>query len=57
MIPDYQTLMKPVLELAASGEVKISDAVSRLEVAFGLSEAEKAQLLPSGKQSEGPFGA
>jgi len=51
MIPDYQTLMKPVLELAASGEVKISDAVTQLENAFRLSETEKSELLPSGKQT------
>ncbi|MDT8327172.1 MAG: winged helix-turn-helix domain-containing protein [Roseovarius sp.] len=51
MIPDYQSLMKPVLELAASGEVKISDAVTRLEEAFQLSEDERSELLPSGKQA------
>lgn len=51
MIPDYQTLMKPVLKLAASGEVKISDAVAALEDAFGLTEVERSELLPSGKQS------
>jgi len=52
MIPDYQSLMKPVLELAASGEVKISDAVARLEHAFRLNESERAELLPSGKQTK-----
>lgn len=51
MIPDYQTLMKPVLELAASGEMKISDVVARLETLFGLTEAERQELLPSGKQT------
>lgn len=51
MIPDYQTLMKPVLELAASGEIKVSDAVSRLEMVFGLTEDEKSEMLPSGKQT------
>jgi restriction system protein len=51
MIPDYQTLMKPVLELAASGETKISDAVTQLEKAFALTEDEKSELLPSGKQT------
>ena len=51
MIPDYQSLMKPVLELAASGEVKISEAVTRLEQVFRLSEEEKLELLPSGKQT------
>ncbi|MBZ0122591.1 MAG: restriction endonuclease [Roseovarius sp.] len=51
MIPDYQTLMKPVLELAKSGEVKISNAVTQLEHAFRLTEVERAELLPSGKQT------
>jgi len=44
--------MKPVLELAASGVVKISDAVARLEHAFRLNESERAELLPSGKQTK-----
>jgi len=43
--------MKPVLELAASGEMKISEAVARLEDAFGLTAEERSELLPSGKQS------
>lgn len=51
MIPDYQTLMKPVLELGASGEIKISEAVGQLAEQFGLTEEERAELLPSGKQS------
>jgi restriction endonuclease Mrr len=28
-IPDYQTLMLPVLRAAKSGEVKISDVIAR----------------------------
>lgn len=52
MIPDYQTLMRPVLELAARGETKVSDAVEALSVAFALSESERAELLPSGKQTK-----
>lgn len=51
MIPDYQSLMKPVLELAASGEMKISDAVARLERTFDLTKEEKSEVLPSGKQT------
>lgn len=51
MIPDFQTLMKPVLELACEGETKIGDAVKRLESAYGLTEEERAELLPSGKQT------
>lgn len=51
MIPDYQSLMKPVLELSASGEMKVSDAVALLEDSFGLTDEERQELLPSGKQS------
>jgi len=51
MIPDYQTLMRPVLECAASGEVRISDVVKQLADKFGLTAEERAALLPSGKQT------
>lgn len=50
-IPDYQTLMLPVLKKAATGEVKISTVIEELSDEFGLTEDEKAQLLPSGKQT------
>ena len=51
MIPDYQSLMKPVLELAALGEIKMADAVSKLEKEFGLTAEERSEMLPSGKQT------
>ena len=51
MIPDYQTLMKPVLELGASGEIKISDTVALLADAFELTADERAEMLPSGRQT------
>lgn len=51
MIPDYQTLMRPVLECAASGEVRISDVVDRLADNFQLTDEERNELLPSGKQT------
>lgn len=50
-VPDYQTLMLPVLRAAANGEVKISDVVERLAMDFGLTEQDRAELLPSGKQT------
>lgn len=50
-LPDYQTLMKPVLRSAIKGERRISSVVSELEQAFDLSDAERAELLPSGKQT------
>lgn len=50
-IPDYQTLMLPLLTIAGDGEVHTKrDAVNELAVQFGLSEAERKELLPSGKQ-------
>ena len=48
-IPDYETLMLPVLEAAAGGEVAIRECVSRIGNEIGLSEAERNQLLPGGK--------
>jgi len=50
-VPDYQTLMLPVLRAAALGEVKISDVVEKLAIDLGLTERDKAELLPSGKQT------
>jgi restriction system protein len=54
MIPNYQEFMRPCLELtqAANGqEVKLRDAINQLAEKFNLSEQEKAETLPSGKQS------
>ena len=51
MIPDYQTLMRPVLACATAGETKIGDAVEQLADKLGLTPDERAQLLPSGKQT------
>lgn len=51
MVPDYQTLMRPVLECAANGEVRISEVVDRVADKFGLSDEERNELLPSGKQT------
>lgn len=50
-IPDYQTLMLPVLRAAASGPVRIADAIEELAKEFELTEAEREELLPSGRQT------
>ena len=51
-IPDYQTLMLPVLKLAADGaEHKFSHAVELLVEEFSLSTEERNELLPSGSQA------
>lgn len=51
-IPDYQTLMLPVLKLATDGaEHKFSHAVELLAEEFSLSTEERNELLPSGSQA------
>ncbi len=48
-IPDYQTLMLPLLLLARDGvERPFRDAVDTLAEEFQLSDDERAELLPSG---------
>lgn len=50
-IPDFQTLMLPLPQLAADGqEHSIRDARETLADQFTLSPEEKAELLPSGRQ-------
>lgn len=50
-IPDYQFLMLPVLKAAAHGEVRIGTVVEELANQLELSNEERAELLPSGKQT------
>lgn len=47
MIPDYQTLMRPVLEQADNGEVTLKDTVAELASVFQLSEEDLLEMLPS----------
>jgi restriction system protein len=50
MIPDYQTIMLPLLKLVSDGkEYKLNVAVEILSKQFNLTEEEKAELLPSGQ--------
>jgi restriction system protein len=51
MIPDYQSLMRPVLECARTEQRKISDVVEEISDRLGLNEEERQQMLPSGKQT------
>ena len=50
-IPDYQSLMLPVLQCAENGEVRIGEIVQRLADDLTLSEDARAALLPSGRQT------
>ena len=49
-IPDFQTLMLPVLRLSAPGEVRIADIIAILADRFSLTPEEREQRLPSGNQ-------
>lgn len=51
MIPDYQTLMLPVLHSAMNGAVEIRTVVEHVAREFGLTDEERRELLPSGKQT------
>jgi restriction system protein len=51
-IPNYETLMLPVLRLAGDGnEHRIGDAVEQLAREFNLTDEERQHLLPSGRQA------
>ncbi len=51
-IPDYQTLMLPVLKLASDEiEHRFSQAVEALADEFSLTQEERSELLPSGSQA------
>lgn len=53
-IPDYQTLMLPLLRFASTkptDEVSLRDAIELLAKQFNLSDEEKQQLLPTGRQT------
>ena len=49
-IPDYQTLMLPLLRISAEGETRIPDIEGRIADEFSLTQAERDELLPSGRQ-------
>lgn len=51
-IPDYQSIMLPLLRLAGDGDHhQFRASVEALAQHFELSEKERKELLPSGKQS------
>ena len=48
-IPDYQSVMLPLLKVAADGaDHHIRAAINQLAEQFGLTEEERKELLPSG---------
>lgn len=52
MIPDYQSLMLPILKLVADGqEYKYRDLIEKLALEFQVSDEERKELLASGNQA------
>jgi restriction system protein len=50
-IPDYETVMLPLLRLAGDGkEHKLREVIDRLADEFTLSDEERKKLVPSGRQ-------
>jgi restriction system protein len=52
-IPDFQTVMRPLLELAASApEITLQGAIGALSDHFALTDDERSEMLPSGFQAK-----
>lgn len=51
-VPTFQELTLPVLRACASGEAKIGEVVDRLSKNLNLSESDRSELLPSGRQTK-----
>lgn len=50
-MPDYQSIMLPLLRFATDGnEHSLRETIESLSEQFGLTDAEKNELLPSGQQ-------
>lgn len=49
-IPDYQSLMLPVLRVAAQGDTRVPAVATRIADQLGLTDDERDELLPSGRQ-------
>jgi restriction system protein len=49
-IPDYQTLMLPLLKKAANKDIRVPEIEDQIADEFGLSLQERSQMLPSGRQ-------
>ena len=49
-IPDYQSLMLPLLKRVASSQVSVPEVEPEIATEFGMTQAERDQYLPSGRQ-------
>jgi restriction system protein len=50
-VPDFQSLMLPVLRAAADGEISAADLRERVAASVRLTESDLAEMLPSGRQT------
>ncbi|WP_367186592.1 winged helix-turn-helix domain-containing protein, partial [Thermosynechococcus sp. Uc] len=51
-IPDFQSIMLPLLEFASDGqEHSLRETIEALADKFNLTEEERSKLLPSGQQA------
>ncbi len=50
-IPDFQTVMLPLLRHLEGGERQSQETIDALAIEFGLTPEERAQRLPSGRQA------
>ncbi|GAA0835703.1 hypothetical protein GCM10009112_27870 [Marinomonas arenicola] len=53
MIPNYQDCMRPfllALQQSTTNEVKLRDVINNIAEHFDLTDAERIEPLPSGKQ-------
>jgi restriction system protein len=50
-VPDFQTLMLPVLAATANGEIPASDLRDRVAASMKLSDEDLKEMLPSGRQT------
>lgn len=48
-VPDYETLMLPVLRLFGAGAKNVAECVPRIKDEFGISDEEAQELIPSGR--------
>lgn len=48
-VPNYQTLMLPVLKLLAEGPRSVADCVPSIRTQFSITDEEAAELTPSGR--------
>lgn len=52
-VPDYQSIMLPLLEISADGkEHRLSEVIETLAGQFNLTDQERKELLPSGRQAK-----